>query len=357
MQSVSLEKKTSSVNNETTLMKRAILFSTFRVISMLSFRKKGFTLIELLVVIAIIAILIGLLLPAVQKVREAASRAQSQNNIKQSLLASHNGHDQNGTFPSAVSFWWSNPTNFTYSNSDATFFFALLSFYEQGALSTNISNWGGSGLGQIGTTDKAAMSFPIKILTAPGDASATDVYAKGFNASWMWNPAQSSGGVDVALSSYACNFQVFGRPNQVPANWSDWQNTAGKPNITSITDGTSNTVFIAEKRKGCGPNGNPNNSTTFGNAWGHPADDRYWPVFARRPISSTPAVPLRQFPTPQFGVTNANCDNFRAHAMSGNVIMVGMGDGSVRGVNSSISQATWTQVVMPSDGTVLGSDW
>ncbi|MCZ2341428.1 MAG: DUF1559 domain-containing protein [Bacteroidales bacterium] len=177
-------------------------------------RSRGFTLIELLVVIAIIAILIGLLLPAVQKVREAAARAKCQNNAKQLALAAQSYHDANGHFPPAY-FLVSSHTNGDYGAGSH-----LLPYIEQAPLqaSLNPGNFEGT-IPPVNTYTQAK----IPALLCPSDpvSASTNSRAKNYGK-----------------SNYPFSAQIM-------INW----NTSSKTRvaINSITDGTSNTFIVGER--------------------------------------------------------------------------------------------------------------
>jgi prepilin-type N-terminal cleavage/methylation domain-containing protein len=322
-------------------------------LSHLRTRARGFTLIELLVVIAIIAILIGLLLPAVQKVREAAARSQSQNNLKQLALGFHGLADvSGGCLPPVYIEEWVNPAaGHMYSGpfygTTGTGFFYVLPHIEQDALyksSTAQSgrpdvykrdtagnwNWNGNG----------AYQSMVKSFSAPLDPTANE-------KTHGWG-----------VSSYAMNYQVFGRPGH-PWGWA-W-GCMGATRLVSMPDGTSNTILLAEKRAACsgGPNGNN------GNLWGHGWWNADWmPMFANTDIfgggnpftPSTVATSPGAWALPQPQPTNANCVQFRTTAFSAGGCQAALSDGSVRNVRTSASALTWAQYLTPNGNEVTSND-
>jgi prepilin-type N-terminal cleavage/methylation domain-containing protein len=282
------------------------------------FRSRGFTLIELLVVIAIIAILVGLLLPAVQKVRQAAARAQSQNNIRQLGLAVNNYQSAYGCVPGN---WQTIPSGIGVSA-----IYLLLPFLEQSA----IYDVGGA---SEGAYESAAGSF-IKPFISPLDTSVGPTGVVNL------------GGLNWAVCNYATNHAVFGIPD---ISWNAYRDLG-----SGILDGTSNTVLFAEKYAICG---------SGGAMWAYrPSDPQGWPTmsfFAPNWTSvnynnnSTPKTAA----VPQVMPSVANCNPYNVQAFTTAGCLVGLCDGSARMVSPSITSTTWYSAIWPNDGQVLGPDW
>ncbi|HEY1379639.1 MAG TPA: DUF1559 domain-containing protein [Gemmataceae bacterium] len=225
-------------------------------------RRVGFTLIELLVVIAIIAILIGLLLPAVQKVREAAARVKCQNNLKQIVLAAHNYESSNGTFPPGAGKFGENDYPTLVQRPSPL---ALILPYVEQANKYNQFNFSYDVNGNA--INEAARQQDVSIYLCPADPS--DGY---------WN--QGVGTQPYGRTNYFAN---IGRQNNptvqdpktsgvffVEFSSTQWNQLGNKPRsvkIQDITDGTSNTAMFSEIKRGLRRGNDEANGTTRTVPW------------------------------------------------------------------------------------------
>ena len=195
----------------------------------------GFTLIELLVVIAIIAVLIGLLLPAVQKIREAAARAQCLNNLKQIALAAHNYHDSNSCFPPA----YGEPPLFPVGT---PWVILLAPYLEQDALARR---WPGVGFPASFIDNDALVSTVVPSLICPSDDLPSPPQFIRYPGDG--SRAEHPNGLFWGLSSYGPNSGSQGIADlpSTPNDGMFYYKT--RVRMTEIADGTSNTLLFGER--------------------------------------------------------------------------------------------------------------
>ena len=306
---------------------------------------RGFTLIELLVVIAIIAILIGLLLPAVQKVREAAARMSCSNNLKQIGLAAMNYESSYGVLPPGDTGFSSTPTNTNPSYLGTLAF--ILPQVEQTALYNlipqtmiTVPNTGGAWWGNGNSWSAANNS--VKTYLCPSDTASTLTPTSGI---WAYLYTDTNGGFTLYGGYFGPGNATLGRTNYV-ANagyiGSDYPLYCGpyftlsKTKIVAITDGTSNTVAFGEYLGGTNPG-----SRDFVGTWmGGGAMATYWGLAPTTTgATGQPATGWWQFAGPHTGG-----------------VLFSMCDGSVRSISRSISQTIFWNVTGMNDAQVVNMD-
>ncbi len=298
-------------------------------------KKTAFTLIELLVVIAIIAILIGLLLPAVQKVREAANRATCQNHLKQIGLAIHNYHDSSTQIP--------------YSRIDSSWTWAtlILPYLEEAAL---FEQWRAAGGNYYSASTATVRIKPVKVYFCPARRSASNgitVSSSGDVSETIAGAPTTGPNTSGALGDYAaCNgdpsgtidyYQGFaglvtaGNP---PAANGAFVYQGGNLSFKNITDGLSQTIFVGERHIPQSKYGVIPDTSIFNGDWN--AAGRKAGV----------GVPIAK------GALDPSTGNLFGSYHTG-VCQFVMGDGAVKAINISIDATNLGRLANREDGQVI----
>ena len=351
--------------------------------------RRGLTLIELLVVIAIIAILIGLLLPAVQKVREAAARMKCSNNLKQIALANMNYESAYGTFLPGVGrngCCW------------GTWMIPILPYMEQENLFRIYTNFNGidypaipggnryasnNGTGAAPNGNNSVSSTRLGTFTCPSDTPqiwgtrTKHNYALNAGNTTMYQtelPFNCTGGTTVGsngcVSFGGAPFSFYDdrrvrdagadSPNPCTGPSANWPTpeagTLGRPRkIAEITDGTSNTLCAAEVLQGRG------NDLRGFTLWGgasafttHMLPNSTEQDVVTGGICEPSTNPLMPCTTTS---TTTRARMMGARSLHTNGLNVSLCDGSVRFVSTGVSVATWRSVGTAQGGETLGNDW